>query len=167
MLQPAEGSRHYPRGFTLRSELQNYSEQAALWAVLTRKQMRNLLQHPQAKSPQEAEEIQKCWATNDRAVFESSPLWAHILAISMWIRASILFWGSLCSFFRGTHFLIKLPQVFYRQQRLLRTNNLITQDSYWTLTDTFHLWICLRLEFSTMKKLHSLDFRVFEKCDKV
>lgn len=48
-LQPAGGSQRYPRGFTLQSELQNYSEQAAFWAVLTRKQVRNLLQHPQTK----------------------------------------------------------------------------------------------------------------------
>lgn len=32
-LQPAGGSQRYPRGFTLQSELQNYSEQAAFWAA--------------------------------------------------------------------------------------------------------------------------------------
>lgn len=160
-LQPAGGSQRYPRGFTLQSELQNYSEQTDFWAVLTRKQVRNLLQHPQTKiTPGGGEEIHKCCAISDTAVFESNILCTHILTISTWVQASILFWDSLCSFFRGRHFLIKLPQVFYRQQRLRRTNNLITQDSHWTLTDTFHLGICLCLEFSMMKKLHGLDLRV-------
>lgn len=116
---------------------------------------------PRQKSPLGAEEIHKCCAISDTAAFESSTLCSHILTTSMWVRASILFWGSLCSFFEGRHFLIKLSQVFYWQQKLLRTNNLITQDSYRTLTDTFHLGICLCLEFSMMKKLHGLDLRVF------